>query len=308
MACYSILVLITVQFFAGGVTMIRMVIADDELLIRQGLQSISWNDYGIELAGVAANGIEALELVKSVMPSILLTDIKMPGMDGLKLIRAAREIVPDIKSILLTGYQDFSYAQTAIHLRAIDYILKPSDPNEIIEVVLKAKSQIEKEELERLEKEKALQQINCMQDIVRNAVMVKKFNSLQSDDPDGGKTGTDTGCSPYPVRNTVIRQVIEYISKNYMKDITLHSVAQHVYMNHIYLSRLIKKETGENFLEILTRIRLQKACEMLGDPDMKTYEVAEKVGIKDAGYFSQVFRKYFGMTPSEYREKIIQSQ
>ena len=308
MACYSILVLITVQFFAGGVTMIRMVIADDELLIRQGLQSISWNDYGIELAGVAANGIEALELVKSVMPSILLTDIKMPGMDGLKLIRAAREIVPDIKSILLTGYQDFSYAQTAIHLRAIDYILKPSDPNEIIEVVLKAKSQIEKEEMERLEKEKALQQINCMQDIVRNAVMVKKFDSLQADDPDGSRTETDPGCSPYPVRNAVIRQVIEYISKNYMKDITLHSVAQHVYMNHIYLSRLIKKETGENFLDILTRIRLQKACEMLGDPDMKTYEVAEKVGIKDAGYFSQVFRKYFGMTPSEYREKIIQSQ
>lgn len=69
--------------------MIRMVIADDELLIRQGLQSISWSDYGIELAGVAANGIEALEMVRSVLPSILLTDIRMPGMDGLKLIRKA---------------------------------------------------------------------------------------------------------------------------------------------------------------------------------------------------------------------------
>jgi two-component system response regulator YesN len=79
-------------------------------------------------------------------------------------------------------------------------------------------------------------------------------------------------------------------------------------MNHIYLSRLIKKETGENFLEILTRIRLQKACEMLSDPDMKAYEVAEMVGIRDAGYFSQVFRKYFGMTPSEYREKLIFQQ
>lgn len=128
--------------------MIRMVIADDELLIRQGLRSIPWCDYGIELAGAAANGIEALELVRSEMPSILLTDIKMPGMDGLKLIEEARKIVPDIKSILLTGYQDFSYAQTAIQLRAIDYILKPSDPEEIIETVLKAKKQIEKEEQE----------------------------------------------------------------------------------------------------------------------------------------------------------------
>jgi two-component system response regulator YesN len=282
-----------------------MVIADDELLIRQGLQSIPWNDYGIELAGTAANGMEALEFVRSVMPSILLTDIKMPGMDGLKLIRAAREIVPDIKSILLTGYQDFNYAQTAIHLRAIDYILKPSDPAEIIEVVLKAKKQIEKEEEERLEREKVLRQINCVQDIVRNAVLVKKLDAVQTDGPNNSKDGQGPDCPPYPVRNAVIRQVIDHISKNYMKDITLQSVARHVFMNHIYLGRLIKKETGENFLEILTRVRLQKACEMLGDPDMKTYEVAEKVGIKDAGYFSQVFRKYFGMTPSEYREKII---
>ena len=286
--------------------MIRMVIADDELLIRQGLQSISWSDYGIELAGAAANGIEALEMVRSVMPSILLTDIRMPGMDGLKLIRAAKEIVPDIKSILLTGYQDFSYAQTAIHLRAIDYILKPSDPKEIIEVVLKAKKQIEKEEQEKLERENFLRQISCMQDIVRNAVMVRKLDAAQDIGRNGSGTETDTDCSPYPVRSAVIRQVLDYISQNYMNDITLLSVAQHVYMNHIYLSRLIKKETGENFLEILTRIRLQKACELLGDPELKTYEVAEMVGIKDAGYFSQVFRKYFGMTPSEYRENVIQ--
>lgn len=193
--------------------MIRMVIADDELLIRQGLQSISWSDYGIELAGVAANGIEALEMVRSVLPSILLTDIRMPGMDGLKLIRAAREIVPDIKSILLTGYQDFSYAQTAIHLRAIDYILKPSDPKETIEVVLKAKKQIEKEEQEKLERENYLRQISCMQDIVRNAVMVRKLDAAQDGGQDGSGTETDTDCSPYPVRSAVIRQVLDYISK-----------------------------------------------------------------------------------------------
>jgi two-component system response regulator YesN len=288
--------------------MIRMVIADDELLIRQGLRSIPWCDYGIELAGAAANGIEALELVRSEMPSILLTDIKMPGMDGLKLIEEARKIVPDIKSILLTGYQDFSYAQTAIQLRAIDYILKPSDPEEIIETVLKAKKQIEKEEQERLEKEKVLHQINCMQDIVRNAVKLKKLDIGEAEEP--AEDGADPGAEQpaYPVRNAVIRQVIDYITRNYMNDITLTSVSQHVYMNHIYLSRLIKKETGENFLEILTRIRLQKACEMLSDPDMKAYEVAEMVGIRDAGYFSQVFRKYFGMTPSEYREKLIFQQ
>ncbi|MFY9568607.1 MAG: helix-turn-helix transcriptional regulator [Acetivibrionales bacterium] len=147
-----------------------------------------------------------------------------------------------------------------------------------------------------------------MQDIVRNAVKLKKLDIGEAGEPaeDGADPGEEQPA--YPVRNAVIRQVIDYITRNYMNDITLTSVSQHVYMNHIYLSRLIKKETGENFLEILTRIRLQKACEMLSDPDIKAYEVAEMVGIRDAGYFSQVFRKYFGMTPSEYREKLIFQQ
>ncbi len=284
--------------------MIRMIVADDELLIRQGLQTISWSDHGIELAGTAANGIEALELVRSVMPGILLTDIKMPGMDGLKLIDAARQIVPDIKSILLTGYQDFGYAQSAIQLGAMGYVLKPSDPNEIIDAVLKAKRRIDAEKKERREKEKALQQLNGMQDIVRNAVMANSFNAgTTAGGEDNGQADTTESAS-YQIRNAAVLKVLDYIEQNYMNDITLVNVSQHVFMNHIYLSRLIKKETGENFLEILTRIRLQKACRMLGDLSMKTYEVAEKVGIKDSGYFSQVFKKYFGMTPSDYREKV----
>lgn len=310
--------------------MTRMIVADDELLIRQGLETISWADYGIELAGTAANGIEALELVKSVMPSILLTDIRMPGMDGLKLIDAARKIVPDLRSILLTGYQDFEYAHTAIKLGAIEYILKPSDPSEIVDAVLKAKKQIDEEKKQRLEREMARRQICSMQNILRNALLVDNLsfasasgrNDFDNDDigneiaghagsdrADCGITGDCQAENPEHilcrVRNPVIRKALEYIENNYMEDLTLSNVSRQVYVNHIYLGRLMKKETGETFLEILTRIRLRKACEMLGDLNMKTYEVAEKVGIKDSGYFSQVFKKYFGMTPSEYREKII---
>ena len=139
----------------------------------------------------------------------------MPGWTDWKLIRAAKEIVPDIKSIL-TGYRDFSYAQTAIHLRAIDYILKPSDPKETIEVVLKAKKQIEKERAGKLERENFLRQISCMQDIVHNAVMVRSLTRCRMTDG-GGETETDADtsgdCPPYPVRNAVIRQVLDYISK-----------------------------------------------------------------------------------------------
>ena len=75
-------------------------------------------------------------------------------------------------------------------------------------------------------------------------------------------------------------------------------------MNHIYLSRLFKKETGETFLDYLTKFRLKKACILLTQNEYRIYEIASEVGINDSGYFSQVFRKYYGMTPSEYRNKL----
>ena len=105
-------------------------------------------------------------------------------------------------------------------------------------------------------------------------------------------------------RNKIIKEVIEYISQNYMNDISLISLAEHVHMNHIYISRLIKRETGNTFLDILTKKRLDKACELLADSGYKTYEVSRLVGIEDSGYFSQLFKKNIGVTPSEYREKI----
>jgi two-component system, response regulator YesN len=249
--------------------MIGMIVADDELIIRQGLMTIPWNNFDIEVRGVASSGEEALELVKSFQPEILLTDIRMPGMGGLKLIEAVKSEFPDIKAILLTGYQDFNYAHTAIQLGAFGYILKPSDPDEIIDIVLKAKKQVE----------------------------------------EGLRKSIDPNRLKAPViRNKVISEILGYIEKFYMEDISLISVSEYVFMNHIYISRLIKKETGETFLDILTRIRMDKACQLLANSDKKTYEISDMIGIKDSGYFSQVFKKYNGVTPSEYREKLFSRQ
>jgi two-component system response regulator YesN len=93
-----------------------------------------------------------------------------------------------------------------------------------------------------------------------------------------------------------------------MEDISLVTAAEHVHMNHIYISRLIKKETGETFLDILTGIRMKKACELLANTDYKTYEISYKIGINDCNYFSQVFKKNLGVTPSEYRENLSKRQ
>lgn len=246
--------------------MYGMVIADDELMIRRGLMSIPWADYDVQVVGVAADGEEALSLLKSECPEILLTDIRMPGIDGLKLLEAAKAENPEIQTILLTGYEDFNYAREAVRLGAIEYILKPSDPDEIIASVNKAKRNLEHY----------------------------------------GKNASPAKSSV--IRNKVIATLFSYMEKHYSQEITLFTAAEYVHMNHIYISRLFKKEIGKTFLEVLTTLRMKKACELLADNDNRIYEIADKVGISDSGYFSQVFKKFYDMTPSEYRDKLFSAE
>ncbi|WP_276353916.1 helix-turn-helix domain-containing protein [Cohnella caldifontis] len=102
-------------------------------------------------------------------------------------------------------------------------------------------------------------------------------------------------------QRAIIRQSIAFMERNY-ETATLHSTAEQVFMTPAYLSGLFKNCTGKTFIEQLTDIRIEKAKAMLKDTLLKNYEVAEKVGYKDYRYFSQVFRKKVGVSPSEYRE------
>jgi two-component system response regulator YesN len=101
-----------------------------------------------------------------------------------------------------------------------------------------------------------------------------------------------------------MRNVIDYINENYYRQITLDNVAQQVYFSSYYVSRLFKKVLGKNFVEYLNEIRVEKAKELLKDVKYKAYEVADMVGIQNAHYFSKIFKKYTGMSPTKFREKM----
>jgi two-component system response regulator YesN len=119
-------------------------IADDEVIIRTGLASvINWSEMGIELLAPAASAEEALERIESERPDILLTDIQMNGKNGLQLAEEARLTLPNLEVIILSGYDDFIYAQQAIRQNVSDYLLKTSRPEEIIKTVLKVKQRVE---------------------------------------------------------------------------------------------------------------------------------------------------------------------
>ena len=115
--------------------MINMLIVDDELLMRRGLSFIPWEKAGVCLIGTASSGMEALEFIKEKKVQILFTDIQMPDINGLELIRAANLLDPSIQSVLLTGHNNFNYAKEAISLHVYDYILKPCDPDEVLSLI-----------------------------------------------------------------------------------------------------------------------------------------------------------------------------
>lgn len=118
--------------------MLKMLIVEDEKWEREGLVDfLDWNSLGIELSGVACDGVEGIEKARLICPDIIITDIKMPGMDGLKMSRSIREFMPFVKIVILTGYDDFKLAKEAISISANAYILKPVEEDELLDVLKK---------------------------------------------------------------------------------------------------------------------------------------------------------------------------
>lgn len=538
--------------------MFKVLIIDDEPIIRKGLKNIiNWKNYDCEVCGEAADGLDGCELIKNLLPDIIITDIKMPEIDGLSMLRDIRTTVPGSKIIILTGYRDFDYVHEALKLGAFDFILKPSKIEELTAIISRAVKELrfQKERTEEFEKLKVYFQQNLpilrekllydviyeintnQQDIIEkmdlfnitiqtfimlvvqndeedvgskkisqydrhlyqfgiintfgevfsdafkvisislndigiafiimpedeksgmtelidkkstylqeiisncfgftvtiavsseasgpmqltqkfrecrealehkfylgsnsiifhsdvssffkyedhsvleklqksllegiksgNAAFVKErlseiFDYVKGLDPVGrdfvknfywntissinsirisvpnvdsekkvenrqlsGLYSLIEKCTNMDELNSILeeaalgvtikinnynnksiklilRKAVEYIQANFSEQVTLNEVAEHTYVSTFYISRMFKREMGKNFVDYLNEIRIDKAKELLKDVRFKTYEVAESVGIPDAHYFSRLFKKYVGVTPTEYREQ-----
>jgi two-component system response regulator YesN len=526
-------------------------IVDDEPIIRKGIINfIQWDSINCKVTCEATNGIEAKKLIELNKPDIIISDIKMPGMDGIKLSKYVYESFPHIKVILLTGYSDFEYAQSAIKFNVVDFILKPSSNDKITLAVKAAIKIISQEQLkiEKIEsmKDKLNQNLSLMQEkflydyltgIIQNKTTIEntlidlnikldsyhvlyfkfttdtydelfdmkekiqnilqeieKFISIIFKDfthynitinctsictiinikknivdnstsfildkskelvnffnnfmdisislgistlhtnleqvhsaykeateslalkfyEDGNiftyskyaaitpnlnkslennyvdkiidcikSSNSDIALdtmntliyelksSRQPIEyiknvgilisslsfkllinhyinlseivedssktyahilncdsisdltntlekvilyaisslsylnsqdNNIIKVITDYIELNYENQIKLNDLAELAHVNSSYLSRLIKKETGSTLTEIITKIRIEKAKDLLYFSNMKTYEIGIKVGIEDPAYFSQVFKKCTGLSPSEFKK------
>ena len=534
-------------------------IIDDESIIRKGLRNaVNWKVFDCEVVGEASDGMEGYKLINQLHPDIIITDIKMPEVDGLTMLREIRDIIPQSKIIILTGYRDFDYAREAIKLGAFDFLLKPTKIEELNSVIKRAVKELKFQKDKDAEfgkfkkifeqnipilREKLLYNImyeistndseinanlevldlkidkftliiaeneievkddakteqynkhlyqfgiinsfdeafsdrfkvisisldnnliafivqpledsaDCfddisnkstyIQEIIQNcfgftitlAVSTEGEGALQLPDKlrecqealehkfyignnsvifykdmdsffkyddysileknqktliEGIKTGNliavkgkldeitsyieqasdkigmeylknyywntislinnirvsisvadnekkadskkDIGslynmiqkCDNVKELNDlleeiaisvaskvnsfnnksiklILRKAIDYLKEHYNEQVTLNEVARNIYVSTYYISRMFKKELGKNFVDYLNEIRIEKAKELLKDVQYKAYEIAEMVGIPDAHYFSKLFKKYVGVTPTEYRE------
>jgi len=417
-------------------------IVDDEPKIRKGLINfIEWKKLECEVVYEAVDGIDARNNLESFRPDIVIADIKMPGLNGLELAQYVQEKHSLIKVIILTGYSDFHFAQSAIKSGVIDFVLKPTSTEKILDAVSKAKDLLRQQSENKLRfqalenkvnyslielREKFIHDIlsgvvadplmleekmkeldiclenhiillyeigrckthdeiavpveqsrfafafknflalafknyrnynvfinsrlictlilfeqgtcyECVQTILpvckEILEMVDNFMNFEisigisgmhencSDMPkaygEASKALSDKFCNgnrifiyednPVQLENSkkqdnyIISKVIDYMTGNYNSTINLRSIAGHVHVNASYLSRLFHKKTGETITQSLTRLRLEKAKELLNNPEVKSHEAAIMVGFEDPSYFSQAFKKYTGLSPKEYK-------
>ncbi len=124
----------------------KVLLVDDEEEVREAIRKrIDWEEIGFSVVGTAENGEEALELAESFEPDVVMTDIQMPFMDGLTLLKKLKEKIPDLRSVIFSGYDDFEYAKEAIRLEAEEYILKPVDADELREIFIRIKMRLDEQ-------------------------------------------------------------------------------------------------------------------------------------------------------------------
>lgn len=264
----------------------NLLVVEDEALSRKVLIKIIRN-YRPNYHIVAAdNGKQALEIIETQPVDMVITDIQMPIMDGLELMKILHEMDKGIKVVVLSGYDYFEYAKKALSYRAMDYILKPIDEEEIISTLVRLENELffEYQEVRDKRFTKGDEIDSCMQSVV-NHVGAEKIDKEKISE--------------------VIFQIMLYIKKHFREDLSLCRLAEEFHFNHTYLSKMFKKVLHMTITEYIKSVRLDKAKELLKETNMKIYEVSKFVGYTDYQYFCKIFKQMVKMTPSDYRRNTL---
>lgn len=250
---------------------LRILIADDELIERKVLTKIIEDSLlPAVIVDSTGSGRETLESVEKFLPDLIFIDIRMPGMNGLEASALIKQKLPDAVIAIVTAYDEFPYAKQAIDIRIDYFLLKP----------------VEQEEVRRIIKD-----------------VLHKKGELEHNSAIGTASGNLSGS-----RLLLAREILQLLHQNYTEPITLNWLEEHMHVSQQYLGKVFRDTWHRTIMSYLTQYRMKQAAHLLANPELSIADVAEKVGIPDASYFGQLFKNIHHVTPTHYRNQIIQRE
>ena len=305
--------------------MVHLLIADDEMLERAVLYKTLHKNLGDRCTIFQAeNGREALQIYEKQAIQVVILDIEMPGINGIEAAERIRERDKECCIIFLTAFDEFAYAKKAITVRALDYLLKPYEERELMLVVEEAmrlaeetqrKAEGQERDLSGAADEKEVSPGDAdalgLHDGREMTLSWQAAESLSQEEgsgmdellPEEGREELEN------VRLSGVREAItRYIRENYMYDISMQELARTMNYSEPYFCKLFKQCFGQNFISYLTDYRVEEAKRRLKEPTANIKEIGRAVGYGDSNYFTKVFRRVTGISPTEYRTKRIRQE
>lgn len=252
--------------------MYKALIVDDEKAIHIAVKKqVNWKEFNIEEPDSAWNGKEALQKMQENKIDIVFIDMNMPVMNGSNFLKEASEEFPETKFIVISGYDDFRYAKTALQANALDYLLKPIAKNELNTVINRAIKLLDKKQT------------------IKTGKTEKIF---------------DSSLTP----QTLPPAIKTYIDSHFSEDITLELLGNTFFFTKEYLSRLFKKRYSCGIYDYVLKVRMENAKQLLLQPNLQIQQIAYQTGYKDGNYFSKAFKTFYGISPTEFRAQQIKEQ
>ena len=253
----------------------RIIVVEDEHLVRKGIiYGFDYESLDCIIVGEAGDGETGIELIKELKPDIVITDINMPIKNAFQMLEETSDYF--YSTIIISGYSEFAYAQQAIKLGVSEFIVKPINVKELEEALKKAIYQCE------LNKKILHEQYKVYE--LTNDALLADTKSLSKDD--------------------IVSGMIAFIEKNYNKKFVFQDVSQAMGYSSTWLNKQFKDYTNYTFNDYLNRFRIQKALNLIYEGQSHIYEIATQCGYSDYKYFNKVFKKYIGMSATNFVEKI----
>lgn len=249
----------------------NLLIVDDEILAVQGiLDGVEWDKLAFDKVLTANSYAQAVNLFLEMTIDVMLCDIEMPYGSGMELVEWVKGHSPQTECIFLTGHDEFSFAKRAISLQCRDYILKPAPIPVLMETL-----------------EKAIQAVRAREIRQKYENFGKIYVQSMTEDPKEEDT------------EDIVEHIAKYIEVHIADALSVESLAREAHLSPDYLSRSFKKKYNMTLIDYITEQRMFLAKELLLQNRMSVSMVSAKVGYSNYSYFTKIFKKYYGVLPSE---------